>query len=204
MHQPRKLALPTNLAGFPSRRDLLRGLAGLGFGFELGIAGSAEPGSARKRNHKKRKKRKKKPKITKNYFGCVDVGGFCQNADQCCSGICTGGKNQKTCQAHDQSTCQPGATVCTPPYTECKTTAGDTGVCGTTTGNAGYCAVRGDCFPCRRDIDCEPFYGQGAACAICTACGVTGGAICLSMKPLPPTMSLSGRLGRQVAAPRRQ
>jgi hypothetical protein len=180
MHHLRTTAIPHDLAEFPSRRDLLHSLAGLGFGFGLGIAGSAEPGSAGKRKRKRRKKRKNKQKITRNYFGCVDVGGFCQNADQCCSGICTGEKNQKTCLTHDQSTCQPGAAVCTPPYTECTTTAGDPGVCGTTTGNAGYCAVSGDCFPCKRDVDCEPIYGEGSACAICTACGVTGGTICLT------------------------
>jgi hypothetical protein len=178
MHQPRKPALPSNLAEFPSRRDLLRSLAGLGLG--LGIIGRADPGAARKHKRKKRKKRKNKQKITTNYFGCVDVGGFCQNADQCCSGICTGEKNQKTCQAHNQSICQPGANVCAPPYIDCTTTDGDPGVCSTTTGNTGYCARSGDCFPCKRDVDCEPIYGKGSACAICTVCGVTGGTICLT------------------------
>lgn len=184
MHVLPNSTIPSSLAGFLSRRKLLRGLAGLGLGLGLGFAGSAEQGGARKHKRRKRKKRKNTQKITTNIFGCVDVGGFCQNADQCCSGICTGEKNQKSCQAHDQSTCQPGATVCTPAYTDCTTTAGRPGVCGTTTGNAGYCAVRGDCFPCHRDTDCEPFYGKGAACSICAACGVTGGAICLTMLPV--------------------
>lgn len=182
MHPLRKTSIPTNLAEVPSRRDLLRGLAGIGLG--LGLAGRAESGSARKHKRKRRKQRNNRQKVTTNDFGCVDVGGLCQNADQCCSGLCTGEKNQKTCQAHHQSTCQPGATVCAPPYTECSTTDGHTGVCGTTTGNAGYCAARGDCFPCHRDVDCEPFYGKGAACAICAQCGVTGGTVCLGIMPL--------------------
>ena len=183
MQQRRKLAIPFTLARCPSRRDLLRGLASLGVG--VVSTGQASPGSARKHKHRhKGKKRKHKQKITTNVFGCVDVGGFCQNADQCCSGICTGEKNRKTCQAHDQSTCQPGATACAPPYISCTTTAGGTGVCGTTTGNAGYCALGGDCFLCRRDADCEPFYGKGAACAICKECGITGGTTCLGIVPL--------------------
>lgn len=185
MHHQRKPSLPHGLAALPSRRELLRGLTGLGLG--LGLAGRAQPGAAGKRNHKrqKRRKRKTKQKITTNYFGCVDVGGFCQNASQCCSGICTGEKNQKTCQAHGQDICQPGATICHPPFVECTTANGNEGTCSTTTGNAGYCALRGDCFPCRRDVDCEPFYGAGAACAICAECGITSGTVCLGIVPLP-------------------
>jgi hypothetical protein len=57
-----------------------RRLAGaLGFG-ALTFPGLAEA----------RKKHKHKKKVKFNDLGCVDVGNFCQNDDQCCSGICTG------------------------------------------------------------------------------------------------------------------
>jgi hypothetical protein len=42
-----------------------------------------------------KKKRKKKKKIKKNQFGCVDVGKFCTDDGQCCSGICQGKKPKK-------------------------------------------------------------------------------------------------------------
>jgi hypothetical protein len=183
--------IPPSVAALPSRRDLLRSLAGLGLGWR--VSTDAEPGSASKRKRKKRKKRRKNRKqkkqttrqITNNVFGCVDVGRYCQTADQCCSGICTGEGNQKTCQAHHQTTCQPGGSLCAPPYTECTTVNGDPGLCSTTTGNAGYCAARGDCYPCHRDIDCEFFYGPGAACASCVQCSITGGTLCVGLEPLP-------------------
>jgi hypothetical protein len=64
------------------------------------------------------------------------------------------------------------------------TTAGAAGQCATTTGNAGYCLLRGDCFTCRKDADCELFYGKGSACIICAPCGPTGGAACAGIEPL--------------------
>lgn len=178
MHRPHMMsAISSSSAGFPSRRHLLSGLAGLGL--SMGVTGYADPGFARKR------KGKRKKKVKKNFFGCVDVGLRCENPEQCCSGICTGKKGKKTCQPHGQSTCQAGQHICqSGSQNPCTTIAGDDGVCSTTTGNAPFCGVRGDCFTCRRDTDCELFFGKGAACAICAMCGVTGGTACHGIEPL--------------------
>ena len=60
--------------------------------------------------------------------------------------------------------------------------------CTLTTGNAGFCAAfsggpAGHCRVCRKDADCEPEFGEGAACivlgGICTAlCLATGRTAC--------------------------
>lgn len=116
-------------------------------------------------------KKKKKKKVRRNSFGCVDVGKYCKNGGQCCSGICTGKKNTRKCQAHDESTCQPGQDSCAGAGSPipCTTTAGLTGQCVITTGKAAYCLGGGDCFPCTRDADCAPAFGAGAACIVCTS-----------------------------------
>lgn len=167
---PSLAALPDG-ARLPSRRHILRALAGLGLG--LGFAGQAVHGEARK-------KKRKKTRIRRNFFGCVDVGARCENSGQCCSGICTGKKGKKICEAHGQSTCQAGHNACVaPPTATCVTEAGGQGICGTTTGNAAYCALVGNCGPCSRDADCVPFYGEGAACGYCAECFPFGGTICM-------------------------
>jgi hypothetical protein len=117
---------------------------------------------------KKRKRKKKKAKF--NEFGCVDVGNFCKNDDQCCSGICQGTKGKRKCKAHDQSTCQPGQDVCVDEASLCTTTAGTVGGCVRTTGNAGYCAGEADCIECAKDADCVPFCGAQGACIVCAQC----------------------------------
>jgi hypothetical protein len=127
-----------------------------------------------------RKKRKQK-KITRNTFGCVNVGGFCKNGGQCCSGICQGKKGKKHCQAHDARTCEAGQTIaeCGGAKVQCTTSGGDPGECVTTTGNAAYCATSFDCFPCKKDVDCEPACGAGAACLPCAgACADVGSTLC--------------------------
>lgn len=179
MQHPRKTAIPPNLDGIPSRRDLLRSLASLGLGF--GIVGRAEPGAARKRRHKHKKKKRK---IRKNLFGCVDVGRACENAGQCCSGICAGKQGKKTCQVHNQGACQAGQDVCKePPVNNCVTTTGLDGQCTITTGHAGYCGITGVCAPCRRDVDCDPISGPGAACIVCALCPDTLGFACAGITP---------------------
>src|SRR5437867_559955 len=111
-----------------SRRDAI--VAAL-----LGSVALARGGSgvmAKKQKHKRKRK-----KITRNSFGCVNVGGFCKNGGQCCSGICQGKKGKGKCQAHDASTCQPGQTSeeCGGAADiACTTGAGDpNGTCVTTT-----------------------------------------------------------------------
>ena len=150
-----------------------RGLVGL-----LGLAalGTAELTAAKKKRKKKKKKKKnnnQKPEVKFNQFGCVNVGDFCENAGQCCSGICTDSK----CQAHDAQNCQAGNTdlTCSGVNTnvDCIAAGGGDGLCLTTTGNAGYCA--GDreiapCVSCSKDADCLSACGPDSACVICANC----------------------------------
>lgn len=117
----------------------------------------------------RKKKRKKKKTVTFNDFGCVNVGGFCKNSDQCCSGICQGKKDKKTCQAHDADVCT-GQDGCIGDLQPCTTAAGTPSLCVLTTGNAGYCQSNAFCFDCTRDADCVPFCGTGAACIVCAEC----------------------------------
>ena len=127
-----------------------------------------------KKKHK-RKRRKHKKKVKRNAFGCVDVGKFCKNDGQCCSGICQGKKDKKKCKAHGESTCQAGQDVCGGLPVPCLTETGESGACARTTGNAGYCEADGDCFACSKDADCVPFCGPQAACLSCPTCiGVNG------------------------------
>ncbi len=157
-----------------------RGLAGL-----LGIAalGATEVADAKK---KRRKRRKKKggdhntptPVVKFNAFGCVDVGAFCEAADQCCSGICT----NSACRSHDVDVCQTGQSnvFCTDGVTDtsCRGGGGGKGLCATTTGSAGFCATDRQCVACKKDADCQTAStcGAGAACVICANCVDTGTA----------------------------
>jgi hypothetical protein len=158
------------LAQRPSRRAFA-GILGLG---ALGLAGSTQVdvASARKK-HKK--------KVKNNEFGCVDVGKFCKNAGQCCSGICQGKKGKKKCIAHGESTCVSGQKepICGGTGVTCPTPNGEQGLCDTTTGNAGYCVADGNCFACKKDADCIAQCGADAACIQCATCGLTGGFACV-------------------------
>lgn len=75
MEQNRFDQLAHALSGRPSRRTLA-GMLSLGAAW-LAEGFRGEVASARKK-HKK--------KARKNAFGCVDVGKFCKNGGQCCSG----------------------------------------------------------------------------------------------------------------------
>jgi hypothetical protein len=163
-----------------ARRGFVSGTLGGGLTTLLVRLG-AEDAEARKR--KKGKKRKKK-KIKRNEFGCVNVGKFCKNGGQCCSGICQGKKGKNKCKAHDSQGCQAGQQeeTCNAEKVDvpCTTSAGEEGICDTTTGNAGYCRREGDCFPCSKDADCQEFCGPAAACIICADfCAETGGTGCV-------------------------
>jgi hypothetical protein len=145
----------------------------------LGLGALVRPDLADAKKHKKRKKKK----IKRNDFGCVNVGGFCKNSGQCCSGICSGKKDKKKCQAHDASTCQVGQTFTQCGGAEnvgCTSTGGNTdSTCVTTTGTAAYCAGAATCAPCKTDADCEAVCGAGAACFPCAAeCPDDGGTAC--------------------------
>jgi hypothetical protein len=127
----------------------------------------------------KKKHKHKKKKVTFNDFGCVDVGKFCKNSGQCCSGLCEGKKGKKKCKAHDSSTCQAGQDFCAGLEVVCTTESGDLGGCAQTTGKAPYCEANGDCFDCAKDADCVPICGSGAACIVCAECPETGGTACV-------------------------
>jgi hypothetical protein len=147
--------LTRSLSTLLSRRTLAGGLG-------LGVATLPVLAEAKKK-HKHTHKKKKKAKF--NDFGCVNVGDFCKNDDQCCSGICEG----KKCQAHDTSSCLAGdfELVCGGVDVLCVASDGGDGFCDTTTGKAGYCRVEGHCFDCTKDADCVPFCGPHAACIVC-------------------------------------
>jgi hypothetical protein len=56
---------------------------------------------------KKHKKRRKK--IQRNAFGCVNVGSFCKNSGQCCSGVCQGKKGKKSARRMTPAGARPGS-----------------------------------------------------------------------------------------------
>jgi hypothetical protein len=148
----------------PSRRDVLRGLAGVGFG--LGAAWNPAASEAKKRRGKRRKKYEK-PKP--NAFGCLEVGDACKNVDQCCSGICQG----KKCRAHDTGTCDqafPGVCAASNPILAacnndqcfCFRTTGGSNVCA-----EGFGAELSQCADCSKDADCLALgMPPGTACAL--------------------------------------
>jgi hypothetical protein len=163
------------LCRFISRRATLGGLSALTLPSLV---------DAKKRNRKKRKTKR----VTFNDFGCVNVGNFCKNGGQCCSGICEGKKGKRTCVAHDVGVCEANSDICA---------AGQEVRCGiynancfcvSTTGDAPFC---GDftspsllCRDCSQDADCEEEFGLGAACVVyggaCASwCPQTGGTSCL-------------------------
>jgi hypothetical protein len=158
---------------FPSRRELLRGLAAAGFGYIA--ARSPEVRGARKRPRR-------------NEYGCLDVGEPCAGRDsRCCSGVCRGKRPRKgkpdasRCVAHDATTCRAGDHEPFCGGSElvlCTTSTGFAGQCNTTTGNAGYCLASSICYPCAKDADCRTVCGAKAACLTCTDCMETGGTMC--------------------------
>ena len=189
-------ALTRRLTAPASRRVAGRFLAGLGLAGLLAHADASPVGAAKAETSRKTKKpKKKKPKL--NRFGCVDVGGFCRNNGQCCSNICSGRKNKKTCQAHNDGfgACEAGPLgfCATGPGlifgTPCTSSADENGLCFTTTGKASYCAVgevqTTGCVACKKDKDCEEFCGAGAACIQCPACDAGFGVLtaCAGVAP---------------------
>lgn len=191
MEQARFDVVTHALTHVPSRRDVLRGMAGAGLGLgTLKITGIVD---ARK---KKRKRKKKIRPLVLNQYGCVDAGQACRgNSALCCSGICEGaaprkGKpDQSRCVSHntgvctlDTNTCEVGADVPCGPSDLRR-------VCTVTTGNAAFCAdvsagTATHCRVCRRDTDCQSEFGAGAACVLlgggCTPlCVATGRTACL-------------------------
>jgi hypothetical protein len=187
--QHRITVLRHALIGMPSRRDILRGLTGVGLG--LGFPRLPEPSAA------KRKSKKKKKKSKPNAFGCLSVGAICKNADQCCSGICEGKKGKRKCRAHDTGTCaQDVAGVCqsgTPINTACNNRADCH--CFRSTAGSNVCSTGIACADCQRDADCIALgFPPGTACAPVSTGGCAGscptGMACVGPcgdEPPPPS-----------------
>jgi hypothetical protein len=163
-----------------SRRSLLSGGLALAAGW-LGVFDATA-------------KNKRKKKSQKNAFRCLNVGQKCAGKNgKCCSGICQGKKPKKgkkdrsTCVAHNAGICVAEADSCTVGEVQCKP-SNPSCLCTLTTGNAGVCAAfsggtAGHCRVCRKDTDCEPEFGPGAACLVmggaCTPlCLATGRTAC--------------------------
>jgi hypothetical protein len=164
MHTDHVDAMTRTWTILPSRRDVLRGLAGAGLG--LGSARLPVVVAARKKRQHKNKEKKARP----NAFGCLEVGDPCKNATQCCSGSCDGRKGNKRCRAHDTGVCDqeaPGYCESASPFqTRCnnqsncfctRTTAGSN-ICGTVNAPS-------VCTDCKKDADCEALgLPLGSAC----------------------------------------
>ncbi len=168
--------LARTLAGARTRRGVLRRLISvLGLGV---IATHVSDDAAAK------KKNRKKPK--KNAFGCLNVGKACNGKNStCCSGICHGKrpkhgeKDKSECKAHGEGSCQPSEDLCL-FNTEFPCSGVPGANCYRTTGNASFCAELGFCMDCKKDTDCEPTHGAGAACVVCTTCGGEIDTACFS------------------------
>jgi hypothetical protein len=95
-----------DLTSVPCRRHVLRGLAGAGLA--LGMA--RWPATADARTKRQRRQ------VTPNVYACLSVGRACQHAAHCCSGICEGKADERTCRAHGTGTCdQDGPGLCSTP-----------------------------------------------------------------------------------------
>jgi hypothetical protein len=173
--------LTRTLTTASSRRRVLAALGSL-------VSLGAFPASA-----KKGKKKAKKSK--RNAFGCLNVGQPCRgNSANCCSGLCQGKKPKKgkkdtsKCLGHNAGICIADADSCTAGVEVPCNPGNPSCFCTLTTGNAGFCAAfsggpAGHCRVCRKDTDCEPEFGEGAAClvlgGICTSlCLATGRTAC--------------------------
>ena len=181
MDQHHLAVVTRSLTRVPSRRDVLRGLVGAG----LGLAMARFPiVVAAKR--KRRKKKKARP----NAFGCLEVGDPCQNADQCCSGICEGKKGTRRCRARGVGTCdQQALGWCRADTLKCNNSQDC--ACIRTTAGSNFCVQLNVpdeeiCADCQRDADCEVLgFPAGSACAPFSV-GICAGACESGMACVPP------------------
>lgn len=169
--------------------NLLRGLATSRRRYIGGLLASAggwlTPATGEsKRKGKKRKPRKGKP----NAFGCLSVGTICKQPSQCCSGVCSGKKGKRRCQAVGQGSCAtdapgvchattPTITICNNAECWCARTTGDSAFCANSVGTV-------SCDECRTDTDCiSRGFPAGSACVPWSGglCGgpCAGKAVCL-------------------------
>jgi len=201
-------AVSRTLSRLPSRRDVLRGLAGAGIGLGA-LVGSAfdTVGVDAKKKRRANKKKRKTPRPTFNAFGCLDVGQLCKgDSTVCCSGICAGiapkkGKpDTRRCAAHGTGSCRQDIEgVCTTPDL-LQVTCNNRSNCGCirTTAGSNYCAElfggpgTSQCQPCQRDADCIALgLPPESACAPvsagrCAGLCPTGMACLVPCGTLPP------------------
>jgi hypothetical protein len=169
------------LTALPSRRDILRGLAGSGLGFValLDWPNGESLVVARKKRGKKKKHRKQLPQppsppppLPFNQFGCLDIGQSCRgDSSLCCSGICD--PKSSTCVAHNNDVCFADTDFCTSNTPTLCHGNNPQCLCTLTTGNAGFCADLEDfndlspfCRLCSTDTECQAELGPGAACVV--------------------------------------
>jgi hypothetical protein len=216
MDQMRFDAMTRTWSSLPSRREVLRSLAGAGVGFgSLLLPGIAE---AKKHKKKTKKKRKEQPQLQLqpqpqpqplsplvfNQYGCVAVGQPCRgDGTNCCSGICQGAApaegqlDTSRCAAHGTGSCkQQGEGICTatnPAALKCNNSANC--ACIETTAGSNFCyegrADQADklCTECSKDADCEALgFPPGSACAPVSA-GLCAGLCATGMACLIPCSS---------------
>ena len=160
-----------------SRRGVLRAGVGALAGVALGAIGTALGFAEAEASH----------------FDCRHVGDRCKRATQCCSGICTGKRRRKKCQAHDTSICNPSLNICTTGQEGFCNNNNHNCHCALTTGNAGFCGdytagLNNLCRDCSTDMDCQQEFGPGAACVVLQglckdSCVDTGNTACLPACP---------------------
>jgi hypothetical protein len=190
MEQARYEVVTRALTHFPSRRVVLRGIAGAGLGF--GALKATDIVDARKK--KRKGKKPKRPAF--NQYGCLNVGQACRgNSALCCSGICEGkaprkGKRDRSrCVSHHLGTCTPQTNSCQTGIDVRCAEGNVLSACTRTTGNAAFCAdisngTTSHCRVCSKDADCQGEFGPTAACVVldggCTPlCPATGSTACL-------------------------
>ncbi len=179
-----------SLTSLPSRRDVLKGLVGAGFGLTAPADWPFAASDVEAKKKRKRKRNKNKPQPPPppvNAFGCLDVGQACRgDSALCCSGICDPGT--ATCLAHNAGICFVDADLCTLQRQVKCNPSNPSCTCLKTTGNAGFCGdftkLDKSCRLCSSDTDCQAEFGAGAACVvlggICTeVCAATGRTACV-------------------------
>lgn len=182
----------------PSRRDVVRGL--MGVGLAIGTLRLSHAADAKKRKGKKTKKKQHTPQPVVNAFGCLDIGQRCRgDSSLCCSGVCAGRKPKKgkrdrrVCAAHNAADCSEQRNRCTStnPITAVCNLPDLFSSCLVTTGNAPFCGSLFEfdssvhCQACTRDADCLGLgFPAGSACVqlggqYCNGCEATQNRACL-------------------------
>jgi hypothetical protein len=215
MDQTRFNALTRTVTSLPSRRDVLRSLAGSGIGFGFVSLPGMTEAKKKSKQKKGKKKRNKRPEpqpqaqpqpqplapLVFNQYGCVEVGQPCRgDANNCCSGICEGSApaegrpDSSRCIAHGTGICNQDKTgVCTALTDEVPTlSCGNDCYCFRTTAGSNFCAVppaaKDDpkCADCKKDADCEALGFPGGSACIPVALGHCTGRCKSGMACLSP------------------